>query len=36
MDVLEERVVDQRLVVPATSLVDHVPKVLDHGVVQTN
>ena len=36
MHVLEERLVDECLVVPATGFVDYVPEVLDHGVIQAN
>src|SRR5438034_11197056 len=36
VDVLEQRVIDQRLVVAAASLVDHVPKILKYTVVEAN
>src|SRR2546425_2316931 len=36
VDVLEQRVIDQRLVVAAASLVDHVPEILKYTVVEAN
>ena len=36
VDMLKECVVDQSLIVTAASLVDHVPEILDHRVVQAN
>ena len=36
MDVLEQRVIDQGLVVPAAGLVDQLSKVFEYRVVEAN